>query len=66
MAGGWSSGRLSAEAINHVVRCRAKQARIAGWEKVSGRSLRATDATLAAWDVPAGVIAEHGGGGRLP
>lgn len=33
-----------------------------GWEKVSGHSLRATGATLAAWsDVPAGVIAEHGG-----
>jgi len=57
-----TSGRLSAEAINHVVRRRAKQAGIVGWEKVSGHSLRATGATLAAWnDVPTGVIAEHGG-----
>lgn len=57
-----TSGRLSAEAINHVVRRRAKQAGVADWEKVSGHSLRATGATLAAWnDVPAGVIAEHGG-----
>ena len=57
-------GRLSAEAINHVVRRRARQAGIVGWEKVSGHSLRATGAILAAWnDVPAGVIAEHGGPG---
>jgi integrase len=56
------SGRLTCEAVNHIVRRRACQARIAGWEQVTAHSLRATGATLAAWnDVPASVIAEHGG-----
>ncbi len=56
------SGRLTPEAVNHVVRRRARQADLPGWETVSAHSLRATGATLAAWnDVPAGVIAEHGG-----
>jgi integrase len=56
------AGRLSADAIHRIVRRRARQAGIEGWEQVSAHSLRASGATLAAWhDVPAGVIAEHGG-----
>jgi integrase len=56
------SGRLTPEVVNHVVRRRARQAGIPAWGTVSAHSLRATGATLAAWnDVPAGVIAEHGG-----
>ena len=56
------AGRLTPESINRIVRRRARQAHITGWEQVSAHSLRATGATLAAWnDVPAGVIAEHGG-----
>jgi integrase len=56
------SGRLTPEAVNHIVRRRARQAQIAGWGQVTAHSLRASGATLAAWnDVPTGVIAEHGG-----
>lgn len=56
------AGRLTPEAVNHIVRRRARQAKLAGWERVTAHSLRATGATLAAWnDVPTGVIAEHGG-----
>ena len=44
------------------MRRRAQQAGIQGHEQVTAHSLRATGATLAAWnDVPTGVIAEHGG-----
>lgn len=54
--------RLSPDSIHRIVRRRARQAGITEWEKVGAHSLRATGATLAAWqDVPAGVIAQHGG-----
>lgn len=56
------AGRLTPEAVNHIVRRRARQAQIPGWGQVTAHSLRATGATLAAWnDVPTGVIAEHRG-----
>jgi integrase len=56
------AGRLSENTVTRIMRRRAKAADVEGWEQVSGHTLRATGATLAALaGMPAGLIAEHGG-----